>query len=98
MAACNAVFTRDVTPSALLILSGTPVNLPAWKAGMLQRPGLRVLQSHGEQDPLLSFQAAEALRDEMRAAGLRTEWIPFRGGHELPMPVLDGLAQFIKGA
>ena len=53
MAACNAVFTRDVTPAALVILPGTPVNLPAWKAGMLQRPGLRVLQSHGDQDPLL---------------------------------------------
>ena len=98
MAACNAVFTRDVTPAALVILSGTPVNLPAWKAGMLQRPGLRVLQSHGDQDPLLSFQAAEDLRDEMRTPGLQTEWVPFRGGHELPMPVLDALAQFIKGA
>lgn len=98
MAACNAVFTRDVTPGGLVILSGTPVNLSAWKAGMPERPRLRVFQSHGEQDPLLSFRAAEDLRDEMRAAGLRTEWLPFRGGHEIPMPVLDALARFVKGA
>lgn len=97
MAACNAVFARDVTPAGLVVLSGTPVNLSAWKAGMEKRTGLRVLQSHGDHDPLLSFQAAEDLRDEMRGAGLRTEWVPFRGGHELPMPVLEGLAGFIKG-
>lgn len=97
MAACNAVFTRDVDPAGLVILSGTPVNLSAWQAGMSRRRNLRVLQSHGERDPLLSFEAAERLRDTMRAAGLQTEWIPFRGGHEIPMPVLDGLARFLRG-
>lgn len=98
MAACNVVFTRDVRPAGLVILSGTPVNLSAWKAGMRARAGLRVFQSHGQRDPLLSFQAAEHLRDEMRAAGLRTEWVPFHGGHEIPMPVLEALGSFVKGA
>jgi phospholipase/carboxylesterase len=96
MAACNTVLTRDVAPAGLVILSGTPVNLSIWQAGMSRRQGLRVLQSHGEHDPLLSFQAAEDLRDTMRAAGLQTEWIPFRGGHEIPMPVLEGLARFVR--
>ena len=95
MAACNAVFTRDVSPIGLVVLSGTPVNLAAWAAGMPKRRGVRVFQSHGQHDPLLSFQAAEDFRDTMRDAGLRTEWIPFRGAHEIPMPVLDGLGQFI---
>ena len=63
MAACNAVFTRSVSPGALVILSGTPVNLSAWKAGMPSRSDLPVFQSHGQQDPLLSFRAAEELRD-----------------------------------
>ncbi len=96
MAACNAVFTHDIAPAGLVILSGTPVNLSAWQTGMSRHEDLRVLQSHGEQDPLLSFQAAQDLRDTMRAAGLTTEWIPFRGGHELPMPVLEGLARFVS--
>ncbi len=39
MAACNAVFTRGVSPAGLVILSGTPVNLAAWKAGMPERQG-----------------------------------------------------------
>jgi phospholipase/carboxylesterase len=96
MAACNAVFTRNVTPGGLVILSGTPVNLETWKAGMALKPEVPVFQSHGQNDPLLSFQAAEQLRDEMRDAGLSTEWVPFRGGHEIPMPVLEALGRFLS--
>lgn len=98
MAACNAVFTRGVRPAGLVILSGTPVHFSAWEAGMQDYVGLRVFQSHGTHDPLLSFQSAEALRDTMRAAGLQAEWIPFRGGHEIPVPVLEALGRFITDA
>ena len=79
-----------------MILSGTPVNLDVWKAGMAAKRGMPVFQSHGQNDPLLSFQAAEQLRDEMREAGLSTEWVPFRGAHEIPMPVLEGLSRFLS--
>ncbi len=96
MAACNAVFTRNLAPGALVVLSGTPVNLEAWKAGMALCGDLPVFQSHGQQDPLLSFQAAEDLNEAMGAAGLATQWVPFRGGHELPMPVLKGLGEFLS--
>jgi phospholipase/carboxylesterase len=96
MAACNSVFTRNVTPGGLVILSGTPVNLQAWRGGMASKREVPVFQSHGLHDPLLSFQAAEQLRDEMREAGLTTEWAPFRGGHEIPMPVLEGLGRFLQ--
>lgn len=95
MLACNAVFARELMPAGLVILSGTPVNLAAWKAQMPSKRGLPVFQSHGERDPLLSFQAAEQLHEEMSRAGLATEWQPFRGGHEIPLPVLRSLGQFI---
>jgi len=98
MAACNAVFTRDVRPGGLVILSGTPVNLQAWKIGMASRCEVPVFQSHGLHDPLLSFRAAEQLRDEMRESGLSTEWVSFRGGHEIPMPVLEGLGRFLSSS
>lgn len=95
MVACNAVFTRQVNPQGLVILSGTPVHLAAWQRGMPKRGGMRVLQSHGDRDPLLSFDAAQELRDSMRNAALDVEWIPFRGGHELPISVIEGLGRFI---
>ena len=96
MVACNAVFTRSVTPAGLVILSGTPVNLAAWRSGMPKCGRLPVLQSHGQRDPLLSFQAAEDLRDSMREASLDVDWIPFRGGHEIPMTVVEGLGRFVR--
>lgn len=96
MAACNAVFTRGVSPAGLVILSGTPVNLSAWAAGMDVGSKPRVFQSHGTQDPLLSFGAAEELRNTMEHHGLSTRWLAFRGGHELPQQVIEGLADFIS--
>lgn len=96
MAACNVVLTRDVAPAGLVVLSGTPVHLDAWKLGMPKRKGMRVFQSHGERDPLLSFRAARTLHDAMHEAGLRTEWVPFRGGHEIPMAVLEALGAFLR--
>lgn len=96
MVACNSVFTRDVRPAGLAILSGTPVDLNTWKAGMHPRRGMRVLQSHGERDPLLSFDAARELCESMRNHGLDVDWIPFRGGHEIPPSVLEGLSRFIR--
>jgi phospholipase/carboxylesterase len=98
MVACNAVFTREVSAAGLVILSGTPVHLTAWQQGMSKHRDLRVLQSHGDRDPLLSFDAAEDLRDTMRAGGLEVEWIPFRGGHEIPLSVLEGLGRFVTKA
>ena len=96
MAACNLVFTREILPAGLVILSGTPVNLESWKSGMRNRQSVPVFQSHGEQDPLLSFDAAEALRDAMRDAGMSTDWLPFRGGHEIPISVLEGLSRALR--
>ena len=96
MAACNAVFTRGLSAAALLILSGTPVNLPAWAAGMDSGSTPPVFQSHGTLDPLLSFAAAEELRDTMQSRGLSVSWLPFRGGHEIPRSVLDPLGGFIS--
>ena len=96
MVACNAIFTAGLSAAGLIVLSGTPVHLEAWKAGMTARSGLPVFQSHGQQDPLLSFEAAEQLRDAMREQGLAHEWLAFRGGHEIPLSVLDALAGFIE--
>ncbi|MEM9731716.1 MAG: hypothetical protein AAF997_24280 [Myxococcota bacterium] len=96
MAACNAVFTRTVGSRGLVVLSGTGVNLTAWAAGMGESARPSVFQSHGQQDPLLSFAAAEQLRNTMIENDLSVRWVPFRGGHELPGPVIDGLSEYLR--
>jgi phospholipase/carboxylesterase len=66
-----------------------------WQPLMAARQALPVLQTHGREDPLLSYRAAVTLRDLLRAAGLEVNWVEFRGGHEIPNNVLEALGAFI---
>ncbi len=63
---------------------------------MVKCKGLPVFQSHGTQDPILDYPMAERLRDEFLQARLNVDWQPFRGGHEIPEPVLRRLGVFVK--
>jgi phospholipase/carboxylesterase len=95
MLACDVALRTDVPLAGLVMLSGTLLCVNEWQPLMARRAGLRVFQSHGQSDPLLPFEAAEALRDHLRAAGLEVEWHGFAGVHEIPMPVLHALGKFL---
>jgi phospholipase/carboxylesterase len=95
MLACD-VALHDPRPLAgLVLLSGTLIAASEWEPLAPARRGLPVFQSHGANDPLLPPSGAERLRDLLGAAGLPVEWEPFRGGHEIPARVLDGLGAFL---
>ena len=96
MLSLDVALHSDVPLAGLAILSGTIVAEKEWRPRMPRRSGLRVLQSHGEADPILPFSVAEQLRDALRAAGLDVRWIPFRGGHAIPPEVLTGLGKLIR--
>jgi phospholipase/carboxylesterase len=63
---------------------------------MPKRKGLRVFQSHGTQDEILSYAGGERLRDALRKSGLAVDWHSFRGGHEIPQSALMALNAFLK--
>jgi phospholipase/carboxylesterase len=88
MLACDVALHLDRSLAGLALLSGTLVSQQEWVPLMPKRKGLQVLQSHGSQDPLLPFAQAERLRDLLKQAGLVIDWVPFRGGHEIPEIVL----------
>ena len=97
MLACEVALSEPERPLAgLVLLSGTLLAEARWRPLFAGRAGLRVLQSHGQQDPLLPFAMAEQLRDLFTAAGADVEFLPFRGGHEIPMPVLARLGAFLS--
>ncbi|MGM0574759.1 MAG: alpha/beta hydrolase [Myxococcota bacterium] len=85
----GAMLTTDVTlrleeaPAALAIFSGTLLAEPEWRRRAPTRGGLRVLQTHGRQDPLLPFEGAVLLRDLLSDAGLEVEFHPFDGPHTI---------------
>ncbi len=84
--------------AGLVLLSGTFLVPSEWTPLMPARAGLPVLMSHGRQDPLLPFAHAERLRDAWKAAGAELEWIEFRGGHEIPRNVVDGVSKLVTRA
>ena len=95
MVAAQVAFQSDEPLRALVLLSGSIVDEPAWKANYGRRKGLHVFIAHGRTDPTLSFKVAERMKDEMAAAGLEVTWFPFDGGHETPAEVVTALNAFL---
>jgi phospholipase/carboxylesterase len=99
MLATEAALRTEGSLGGLVILSGSLVREKDW-LGHLQtmrvgKPGWPVFMSHGQSDPILPFRIAEALRDHLQAANLAVNWLPFRGGHEIPEVVLVRLQAFL---
>ena len=92
MLSTDVAFHLDESPGALCIWSGTLLCEEVWKQLAPQRAGLRVVQSHGRQDPILPFFAAELLRDMLEESGLNVDFLAFNGDHTISMP---GLTQFV---
>lgn len=95
MLTCDAVLHTDYPFAGLVQLSGNLLAQPVWEPLMPTRKGLSVFQSHGTLDDILPPVGAERLRDALTQAGLAVEWHSFRGGHEIPQPMLQRLSVFI---
>lgn len=95
MLTCDLVMRTAFPFAGLIQLSGSLLAKQDWRPSKGKRAGLPVFQSHGTLDPILPYVMAERLRDELMAAGLTVEWHSFRGGHEIPEPILSRLDRFI---
>lgn len=100
----GAMVSTDVTlrleeaPAALAILSGTLLCRDEWEKLAPRRRGLKVLQSHGAQDPILPYAAALELKRVLEGAGLEVDLVSFRGGHGIDGAVVERLADLLAGA
>ena len=95
MLTCDAMLHTDRPYAGLVQLSGTLLALQEWGPLLQKRKGLPVFQSHGVQDEILPYIGASRLRDTLSQSGLAVEWHRFRGGHEIPAPVLQRLGVFL---
>lgn len=82
-------------PAALALLSSSCIALDEWAPHWHRLRGVPVLVAHGRHDDDLGFGAGERLRDMMEAAGARVRWLPFDGGHELPLVVWRALRRLV---
>jgi phospholipase/carboxylesterase len=79
----------------LVLLSGALMGKPLMTEKAVSKKNLRYFQCHGTGDPILPIATAQALHDLLSDAGLHGEFLEFRGGHEIPMPVIARLRSFL---
>ena len=96
MLSCDVALRMETPPAGLALMSATLLSATEWAPLAANLAGRRVLLSHGTQDPLLPFRVAERLRDMLVAGGAEVDWVPFRGQHEIPGVVLEGLARLVN--
>lgn len=83
-------------PKGLVIWSGSLVDKKGMQELLAKRTTVPFIQSHGVNDTILGFEYAENLFRMLTENQCRGEWLPFQGGHEIPMAVLKRTGDFIR--
>lgn len=86
---------HEPRPAALALLSSSRIAAAEWAPRLPRLQGLPVLVSHGREDRELAFSAGEGLRDAAQEGGAAVTWVPFDGGHEIPLPVWRALRRWL---
>ena len=96
MIAVEVALNNPEDIAGLILLSGTLLDEKNWmqKAPLLK--GKPFLQSHGMKDPVLPFALAQRLFKLLQDAGLEGGFVPFAGGHEIPLAVLQKTKEFLN--
>jgi phospholipase/carboxylesterase len=95
MAICDLLTHARIAVDGVALLSTSRLAFKEWRSGADYLDGMQILVSHGTADDDLSFAAGERLRDWLCEAGARVTWIPFEGGHQIPLTVWRRLRQFL---
>lgn len=96
MLAFDHVLHASVRPAALALLSSSRIAWPQWQPRLAAVRGLPMFVSHGRTDDDLAFAAGEAIHDAAVQGGAIVTWLPFDGGHGVPMVVWRGLRKFLN--
>lgn len=85
-------------PKGLVLLSSTIYQnaVEALENDEQKLEGLPIFESHGEDDALLPFAAAEDLAHLLEQAGADLQFESFPGGHEVPPSILEELRLFLE--
>lgn len=96
MAASHILPSAGDKLAGLLLLSTVAVDVESLRQQLEAVPPVPFLQSHGQMDPILNMGQGKILFDLLQDQGFTGQWCEFRGGHEIPMPVLSQAQKFMK--
>lgn len=96
MLATELYLRAPETPRGLVIMSGTLVNQNELKPLVEKRKGESFFQSHGQSDQVLGIKQAQKLETLLTQNGMKGSLLSFRGGHEIPFPVIQESTKYIN--
>ena len=97
MLACDHTIMDDARVDGLVAMSASRIAIDDWLPSLGRLSGLPAFVSHGREDGDLAFGAGEGLRDTLVAARAAVTWVPFDGGHGIPLVVWRELRKFLRG-
>lgn len=95
MLACDLLLEKPSVADGLVLLSSSRIDYNRWQKLASSLKHKPVLVAHGRQDGDISFDAGFQLSEWLRAAGADVTWLPFDGGHEMPLPVWRAFRRFL---
>jgi phospholipase/carboxylesterase len=95
MLACDQALRSLLPVDGLILLSSSRIAFDEWRPLLPNLKALPVLISHGRRDADLAFSAGEALRDSLLEIGAAVTWVPFDGGHQIPLMVWRAIRKFL---
>jgi phospholipase/carboxylesterase len=95
MLALDWVLRGAQPPDGVVLFSSSRVATDEWLPRRNRLQNLPVFVSHGATDRDLAYAAGERLRDFVLESGARLTWVPFEGGHEIPLIVWRALRKFL---
>lgn len=96
MLATELFLKMEETPAGLVCLSGTLLSQDTWSELIKKRQNSKVFLSHGEMDPVLPHKGSVQLQNFFEKNNVQTQFVSFRGGHEIPMNVIQKLKNYLE--
>ncbi len=95
MCSSHIAMKKPELVNGLILLSGNLVALEKMN-NLTSAPEWSYFQSHGTNDPILSFAGAQALSSKLGESGIRGEFYSFKGAHEIPMGIIEKASEYLK--
>jgi len=95
MLATEIFLKAPSSPAGLICLSGTLMSKTLWADSVRGRNGAQIIMSHGEADQVLPHKGSVQLQKFFEDNGIKTQFVSFRGGHEIPTLVIQKIKNYI---
>lgn len=95
MLATELFLKAPETPAGLICLSGTLLSRDVWSQLAANRKESIIFMSHGEADQILPHKGSVRLQKFFEENQIKTQFVSFRGGHEIPMQVIEKMKSYI---